>query len=418
MARAAAWLIALAFIAGRADAREIRGQVTNGTTGNPVGLTKVAVVDPRHGMATTGEIQTDAHGSFVASNLDDKISMFLLQVNYEGVTYTEIFKPDAESAEAEIRVYDTTTAWDDVRVSLPHLMARRSNDTLSVDRIFFVTNQTKPPKTVTGEGAGFRLYIPKDHLQITSLFVNSIGVPIPVTPHTTETPDIYTVDYPFKPGETQVGVSFDVAYADTAYTYAEPLQYALDEAVVMAEDPTMEVTSATLDLGKPEEVRGLETYRLTSLPRASTLALRFRGGQAKFAPAAADRQTSGEASHDAGHEIVTLRGLGTSASAALIAGFTLLLVLVMAYATRSPLAVTDETAALASRRSALLSRIAKLDDLFEMGAVPEPLYREKRSELVETLARIIYQIDKLGPKKSKMERERKGTPPKGTSNER
>ena len=398
-------LIALTLLAGRASAREIRGKVTNGTTGQPVGLTRVAVVDPRHGMATTGEIQTDAKGVFVASNVDDTISMFLLQVNYEGVTYTEIFKPGAENTEAQIDVYDTTTAWDDVRVSLPHFMARRSNDTLSVDRIFFVTNQTKPPRTITGQGAGFRLYIPKDHLQITSLFVNSIGVPITITPRPTETPGVFTVDYAFKPGDTQIGVSFDVAYSDTGYAYTEPLQYPLDEAVVMAEDPTMEVTSATLDLGKLEEIRGFEAYRLTSLPRSAILALRFRGGQAKFEAAASGR----EASRDTGHEIVTVRDIGMSASVALIAGFTLLLVLATAFATKSPLAEMDGTAALTTRRNALLGRIAKLDDLFEMGTVPEPLYREKRGELVETLARIIYQIDKLGPKKSKPERERKGS---------
>ncbi len=404
MARAAVFIFALAFFAGRADAFEIRGTVVNGTTGKPVGLTTVAVVDPRHGMATEGEIQTDAQGAFVAANLDEKISMFLLQVNYEGVTYTEIFKPGESAAQAEIKVYDTIPVWDDVRVTLPHLMARRSNDTLSVYRIFFVTNHTSPPRTITGQGAGFRLYIPKDYLQITSLFVTSIGVPIPISPRPTETPDVYTVDYPFKPGETQVGVSFDVAYADTGYTYAEPLQYALDEAVVMVEAPAMEVTSRTLDLGAREEVRGSEAYRLKSLAKSSTLALHFAGGHAKFEPPAS------APGHDAGHEVVTLRNLGQSATVAVMAGFTLLLVLVMAFATKSPQAETDESALLTSRRNALFARIAKLDDLFEVGTVPEPLYREKRSELAETLARIIYQIDKLGPKKSRTERERKGTP--------
>jgi hypothetical protein len=396
--RAVLFFIALTLVAGRAGAFEIRGTVVNGTTGKPVGPIKVAVVDPRHGMATEGEIQTDAKGVFVAGNLDEKISMFLIQVNYEGVTYTEILRPGEDTVDAVVKVYDTTPAWDDVRVSLPHLMARRSNDTLSVDRIFFVSNNTNPPKTITGQGAGFRVYVPEDHLQITSLFVTSIGVPIPVSPHPTETPGIYTVDYPFKPGETRVGVSFDVAYADTGYAYAEPLQYALDEAVAMAEDPTMEVTSETLDLGKPEEVRGLEAYRLRSLPRSSTLALRFRGGHAKLeAPAS-------------GHEIVTVRNLGQNVSVAVMVGFTLLLVLVMAFATKSPLVETDETALLTSRKNALLNRIAKLDDLFEMGTVPDQLYRDKRSELVETLARIIYQIDKLEPKKSKIGRERNGAP--------
>jgi hypothetical protein len=415
LAWAAAILIVLALAAGRADAREIRGKVTNGTTGKPVALAKVVIVDPRHGMATENEIQTDAQGNFAAPNVDDKITMFLLQVTYEGVTYTEIFKPEGESAETTIEVYDTTPAWDDVRVSLPHLMARRSNDTLSVDRIFFVTNKSAPPKTVTGEGAGFRLYIPENRLQITSLFVNSIGVPIPVTPHPTNTAGVYTIDYPFKPGDTQLGVSFDVAYPESGYTYVEPLQYALDEAVVMTEDSTMELTSPTLDLGKLEEVRGFRAHRLTSLPRAAALALRFRGGEAKFGRAAPDRQESGETGSDTGHEIVTLRNLGVSATVALIAGFTLLLVLVLSYAAKSPLVGEDDIASLARYRGSLLNSVARLDDLIEVATIPEQFYRETRADLVERLSRITYHIERFGPKKSRADRERKGTPPKGTS---
>jgi hypothetical protein len=81
----------------------------------------------------------------------------------------------------------------------------------------------------------------------------------------------------------------------------------------------------------------------------------------------------------------------------------------MAFATKSPLPETDETALLAARKNSLLTQIARLDDLFEMGTVSERLHAAKRRELVDALSRIMYRIDKREPKKSRAERQGKGT---------
>jgi hypothetical protein len=390
-------LLLVVAITGHAQAREIRGTVVNGTTGKPVGPVKVTVVDPRHGMATEGEIRTDARGVFAAAGLRDDISMFLVQVSHEGVTYTEIVQPSSDTVEVEVKVYETTTSWDGLRVSLPHFLARRSLDTLSIDRVFVVSNETQPPKTVFGPGAGFRLSIPEERLQITSLFATSLGFPINVEPHPTDTPGLYTVDYPFKPGNTQVGVSFDVAYPESGYVYSEALPYPIDEAVLMTEDTEMEVASAEFTLPDPEEIRGHKAYRWGPIPQSSKLTLAFRGGSARARP------------EPAGHQIVTLRDLDDRATIALIAAFTLLLVLVLAVASRSPSVDVDPSARLTAVRNSTLNKIARLDDLFEMGAVTDVLYREKRAELVESLSRIIRRIDDCQHKAARNARKRKGT---------
>lgn len=357
----------------------------NGTTGKPVGPVKVVVVDPRHGMVTEEEIRTDAEGKFSAPGLNDKISMFLVQVSHQGVTYTEIVQPLKDVAEVEIEVYDTTPSWEGVRVSLPHFMARVSQDTLSIDRLFIISNLTNPPRTVVGHGAGFKVRIPEEKLRIASVFATSLGFPISMDPRPTDTPGEYTIEFPFKPGETQVGVSFDVAYPESGYVYSESLFYPLDELVVMAESPDMEIISRRLELGEPQEIRGSKAYRLSGLQRGAELDLAFRGGAAPAQP------------HASGHEIAALREPRETVSVALIASLTLLLVLVLAFAAKSSPVETDRDAVLASRRDAILARIARLDDLFEMGTVPEPLYREKRTELIGTLAPIMHRMDRGRP---------------------
>jgi hypothetical protein len=376
-----------------AQAFELRGRVINMTTKEPLIATPVSVVDPRHGTVTEEKLQTDTQGGFAVASLSDEISLYLVQVNYAGVVYTEMVRPAEGTVETEVRVYDTTTSWDSVQVSIPHLMARRTADTLSVDRIFSVVNKTNPPRTILGEGAGFRLFIPEEKLGITAVFATSLGVPIEVEPRATETPGVFTVDFPFKPGETRVGVSFDVAYTGERYEYREPLQYPVDEVVVMTEDPSIEVTSSLQTLGEATEARGFKAYRLAALPKSATLAVTFRGGASVAPP-------TGE-SGDSGHEVVLLQEPRRNASVIMITGFALLLVLVMAFATKSPSAEADETALLTSRRNSLLNQIARLDDLFEMGAVTGELHKSKRRELVDALSRVMYRIERTAPKKSR-----------------
>jgi hypothetical protein len=395
---ALALTVAVAAFSTPAEAFDINGKVINGTTDAPVAGIIVNVVDPRHGMATEEEIQTDSEGDYAVKGLKGEGSLYLVQVTYGGVTYTEIVRSEESKGHVEVRVYETTTDWGSLGVSLPHLMARRSADTLSIDRIFVVSNRTDPPKTVQGAGAGFRLYIPEDKLQITSLFATSLGVPISVAPRSTDTPGIFTIDYPFKPGDTQVGVSFDVDYKSARYAYAEPLQYPLDEVVIITDDPEMEVTSGTIDLGKSEDIRGLKAHRIASLPRSSTLALDFKGGSSMAASAPA-----------ADHEIITIAEPWQNASVILIMGFFLLLVLALAYVAKSAVAESDEMEYLTLRKGSIATQIARLDDLFATGTVSDQLYKAKRSELVAALSRVISRIERIQPKKPKAARQGKGT---------
>ena len=381
-----------------ASAFELRGRVINGTTNEPVVATPVTVVDPRHGTATEEKLQTDTQGGFVVSSLSEEISMYLVQVTYAGVVYTEMVRPAAGTVQTEVKVYDTTASWDSVEITIPHLMARRTADTLSVDRIFSVINKTNPPRTILGEDAGFRLFIPEDKLRITSVFATSLGIPISVEPRATETPGVFAIDYPFKPGETRVGVSFDAAYTGERYEYKEPLQYPIDEIVVMTEDPSMEVTSATHALGEATEIRGFKAYMLPALPKSATIAITFRGGETVA-------RTAEET--DTGHEVVLMQAPWRPVSVVIMTGFALLLVLVMAFATRSPSTEADETALLASRRNSLLNQIAKLDDLFEMGAVTGEVHKAERRDLVDSLSRIMYRLERIGPKKSRAARQGK-----------
>ncbi|UCH85061.1 MAG: hypothetical protein JSW50_05060 [Candidatus Latescibacterota bacterium] len=402
----AVWLWLSAAVApGTAAAFEIHGTVINGTTGAPVGPIDIRVVDPRHGMATEEEIKSRADGAFVVENLKENMSIYLLQVDYGGVTYTEMVRPEGRGhIDLQINVYDTTPDWDQVRVTIPHLMMRRTADTLSVDRMFTVFNNTDPPRTITGDNADFKLYLPEDRLKVTSMFVTSLGVPISVHPHPTDTPGVYTISYPFKPGETRVGTSFDLAYPETRYTYKEPLLYDIDDLVILAEDTTMTITSSTLSLGDKEKLRGFDAYHVASLDQGTVLEFTVSGGL----PGGALPRDRGQQTRSSGPRVVILESPVMNASVIIITGFVLLLVLVTVFAAKSPGEAAPADTILATRRDGLLDQMAKLDDLFETGTVSDQLYRLKRGELMDALAKVIFQIDRTERTKTPSKTKKKG----------
>lgn len=386
-----------------ASALDIKGRVVNGTTGEPAGVVNVTVVDPRHGMATEGEITTDAQGNFIAKNLKEDISVFLFQVNYEGVMYTEVVNPEELSDMIEVKIYESTTSWEGVLVALPHFMARRSHDTLSIDRLYMINNLSDPPRTVMGKGAGFRVMIPDDNIEITQMFVTDLGIPITVEPRPSGEPNISTIDYAFKPGETRVGISYSMNYATERYDYEETLEYGLTQLIVMTEDPSMEVSSKDLEFPEAGETHGFRSFRFGEFAKSSTLPLTFRKGEAHL------HGRSPVSQQQSGHQIVNLEAGWEQFTFIIIIGFTLLLVLVAALGTKSSLDPDSQVIVMTTQRNSLVGQIAKLDDLYETGTLTDQLYKSTRLELVEKLARTIYKIDKLQPKQSKSARKRKGS---------
>ena len=206
-------LLAGAFVAAAAMlltalpayAATITGQIVNGTTGEPVADATVKVVNPSSGMMVEEDTQTyDAAGHFTFEGLDKNAPIYLVRTQYLGVNYTELVRLEGkEEAQITLTVYETTTSWDDVEISVPQAVVFRSGDSLLVDKFFEIVNQTRPPRSVGGDGAGFEFYIPEDKIAIHEFTAMSLGVPVPMTPIPTDAPDYFTLNYPIKPGVTR-----------------------------------------------------------------------------------------------------------------------------------------------------------------------------------------------------------------------
>ncbi|MCZ6766240.1 MAG: carboxypeptidase-like regulatory domain-containing protein [bacterium] len=379
-------LLAAGFLAvGAPGARalDIHGHVVNGTTDEPVTGATLVIVNPSAGMLVEKELTLEnADGSFVFSGLNDSRSIYLLRILYDGVNYTEIIRASGQSQiHREIRVFDTITSWDDVTFSVPHMILSRSGDSLKVEKFFQITNNTSPPHTVYGPDTRFTFYLPGDIMKIDRCYVTSLGIPLPRTPIATDEPGFYTVDYPVKPGVTRMAISFSLPYAAGHYAYVEKLKYPLKDMTVLSEDASFRVESDDTALEQTDE-QGFVSYRVADLPAGAVLKLEISGGS----------NTSAAPPQSAMPKITIVPSRTNTLSLVILMLLTVVLFGVFATAASRRRNRKVEKRILEGQKDSLLDQLAKLDDLFATGTVPDEVYRIKRAELANALAQIYYRL--------------------------
>lgn len=187
----------------------ISGTVINATTGKPEAAVTVTLVHPGEGgMQTLGSAKSGADGSF-AIDKDVPSPPALLQATYQGVTYNSILQPGAPSTGVRLNVYEATSK-PSADVTAQHLVILEpGSDQLRVSETFLVENRGKTTFQDAANGS-VQVFLPKSAQQGTQVTVTAPGgMPIRRPPEKTSQSDIFKVNYPVKPGETQ----FELAYA-------------------------------------------------------------------------------------------------------------------------------------------------------------------------------------------------------------
>ena len=239
----------------------VDGVVVNATTGKPQSGVAINLVQPsQNGMVQLGNTTTDAQGQF---KIDKQIppGPGLLQANYEGTTYNQIITPGMSTAGVQLKVYDATKKAGVAR-TLEHLILLEPGaDRLRISETFVLGNDSNLTYNDPAKGS-IQFFLPPATDGNAQVIITAPGgMPIPRPALKTPTAGIYKVDYPVKPGETRMDVSYTLPSANK---FSGKI-VASDAATHLVTPGTVTVTGDGIELAGREPQTQANIYNLTGL---------------------------------------------------------------------------------------------------------------------------------------------------------
>jgi hypothetical protein len=295
----------------------LKVRLSNGTTGGPGRAEKVTLLRLANEMVPAKQMGA-VEGSFEIRDIEvEGDRPMLLQVSAQGVNYNEPVRfGRGYEAEVEVTLYDVTREWSGLEVTTARALYRREGDALLVDEIYVVANRTNPKKTFHDPENGFRFHLPTSSLrEIRSVSARG-GSGMPVPQQAAPLPDGsgYVTRTAFKPGETELVVSYVVAYPAEGYRMASRVFYPLPEYYVFVAPPDVRIEAVGWEELGPEPEGRFVALRKRDLAADSLLELTLSGGS----EIAASSERGEESAPAEGGEISILPDPGRYSKAVLV----------------------------------------------------------------------------------------------------
>lgn len=197
----------------------IEGVVLNGSTGREQPDVNVTLVKLDQGMVPVGTARSDAYGKFrfaqSAVGPTGQPAPVLLRAEFEGVTYNQMIPPGSRTADVKVTVYRAAKA--DGKAGAPEqriVLFQPSGREMVVDEFYLFQNASQPPVTYADAKQGtLRLYLPAEAKGVVQASATGPGgMPVRIAAEKSDQTGMYKVNFPIKPGESRINLSYLVPY--------------------------------------------------------------------------------------------------------------------------------------------------------------------------------------------------------------
>lgn len=201
-----------------AQAVNISGTVTNGTTGKPDAGDSVYLISLANGMQQVGSTKTNAAGHYTMALPDS--NMHLIRVDHQTASYYAPVPPGA--THTDVTVYDVAAKVAGVVTEDDVFQMQTDSDGLHVIESFFVQNNSKPARTQYGPHA-YVIHLPPGAQIDGGQAADASNMPISSMPAPIDSKGDYAFVFPIRPGTTRFAVSYSLPYAGKfTFHLAEP----------------------------------------------------------------------------------------------------------------------------------------------------------------------------------------------------
>ena len=191
----------------------VDGTVSNATTGKPQGGATVTVYQfTNAGPEPIDSVKSSPDGSW---KIDKPFNgRGFIQTVHDGVAYNETLRPGAPTSGISLTVFNVTPKMGaDIKVTNHMLLLEPQGDKLSVRESYFFLNEGKTTWNDSANGT-LRFIVGKEPLG--NVEVNATapqGLPVQRVAEKGKAAGEMKVDFPIKPGETRIDLSYTLPYS-------------------------------------------------------------------------------------------------------------------------------------------------------------------------------------------------------------
>jgi hypothetical protein len=226
------------FLASASFAGTVTGTVTNGTTGKPAAGVDVILIQLQGTMQPVAQTRTDASGHYQLDHPALGNGPMLIRAVYRGVNYHEPATPGKTTV--DIAVFEPTEKPSAFSVTARAIILDPSGSDLVVDEEYLISNKTQPPVAFYKPGGSFEFAIPAGAELGDVQVVGTSGMPVKQAP-VDKGKNVVAVDYPFRPGDSSVRLSYKIPYPGSAASVKFTSPYTINRVAFFA-PPGMQVT--------------------------------------------------------------------------------------------------------------------------------------------------------------------------------
>jgi hypothetical protein len=215
--------LTLLFAALFSVAGTLTGTVINRSTGLPVPNTDVDLLSPTGGMALLASVKSDAQGHFTATNDAIGSVPVLIRVTYQGVGFNTFAPPVRPSVEVE--VFNVSQDPKTITIDSHVIIFQPQGDKLLGAEEYNIKNTSQPPVAFFRTDGNFDFDIPdKGALKNVTATNGAMGMDVPQA-SIDKGKGRYAVAYAFRPGDTNLRLSYELPYPKNSASVKLPAAY-------------------------------------------------------------------------------------------------------------------------------------------------------------------------------------------------
>jgi hypothetical protein len=264
-------LLTTFLLAAAVHAGTLSGTVINRSTGKPEPNVTLDLLSPTAGMAELATTKSDAQGHFTVTKDSIGMAPVLIRATFHDVSFNTFAPPGTPNVEVEI--YDISTDPKTISVASHVIIFEPQNDKLIGAEEYSITNAAQPPFAFFRTEGNFDFAIPANaHLNQVST-TTSMGMAI-TQASIEKGKGHFAIAYPFRPGQTNVRLSYELPYTNHSVALKLPASYPGVKLLVVVA-PGVTITGDGLNPAGQEQ--GMLVYTHDALPAKGFLAINLSG---------------------------------------------------------------------------------------------------------------------------------------------